>query len=148
MIKVRSSAAFTMIEMLVVVGLIGMIFAFVAPKIVRMLRQSDEQTIKFKFNGIKSALNEYKLEFGTYPSTKEGLKALVSNPRPNDDRFKRYYDAKGGFLKEADIADKQEVEFTYHCPPEKFKGKYRYFEIIYLGPSQSEDDPERLDDGV
>lgn len=140
----RLSPAFTMIELLVVVALIGVIFAFVAPRIARYIGKAGQAEIKFKFAGVKEALQEYRLEFGAYPSTKEGLRALVQNPRPNDDRYRSWKP----FLKEDAIADKAGNEFEYHCPPERFKGKYSQFELIYLGPTQSEDDPDRLDDGI
>ena len=140
----RLSKAFTMLEILVVVALIGVIMAFVAPRIMKYMNQAGKAEIKFKCAGIKEGLNEYRLEFGMFPTTREGLRALVENPRPNDDRFKRSAD-KWPFVKPDTITDKAGNEFTYHCPAEKFKNKYRYFEILYLGPTQSEDDPEFFD---
>jgi general secretion pathway protein G len=147
MIKARYSSGFTLIELIIVISLIGVIFAFIAPRITKYLGQSKQAEIKFKFAGIKEALTEYKMTFDVYPSNREGLRALVENPKPHDERYKRNAD-KWPFIKEESIMDKAGNEFEYHCPPEKFKGKYKYFELIYLGSTQSEDDPERMDDGV
>ena len=146
MITMKVKKAFTMIEMLIVIMLLGVVLAFVAPRIAKYIGQAGAADIKLRFAAVKEALNEYKMEIGVYPTTREGLKALVNNPRPNDDRYKRLAD-RWPFIKEDRIADKSGNEFEYHCPPEK-KGKHKYFELLYLGPTQSETDPDRLEDGI
>lgn len=145
--KMRNQQGFTLFEMVVVIGLILMIFSFVGPKIVKMMRDKESSEVKFKMLAIKDALNEYRMEFGAYPTEREGLRALVENPRPNDDRFK----AKNSIwpiLKEDAIVDNAGNEFVYHCPPEQYKNEYKQFEILYLGPTQSEDDPQSRHDGI
>jgi hypothetical protein len=87
------------------------------------------------------------MELGAFPNSREGLRALVENPRPNDDRYKRA-ESKWPFLKEENLVDQAGNEIVYNCPPEMFKGKYKTYELVYLGPTQSEDDPERLDAGA
>ncbi len=146
MIAMKSKNAFTMFEMMIVIMLLGVIMAFVGPRMVKYLGQAGKADIQLRFAAVKEALNEYKMVFGVYPATREGLKALVNNPRPNDDRYKREAD-RWPFVKENMIADKAGNEFEYRCPPEK-KGKYKYYELMYLGPTQSETDPERVDDGM
>lgn len=143
----RKKDGFTMLELIIVIALIGVIFAFIAPRMAKWLGRATEAEVKFKFGGIKEALLEYKQEFGVYPSSKEGLRALVENPRPNDERFKRAAN-RWPFLKEDSITDKSGNEFIYHCPPEKFKNKYKSFELIYLGATQTEGDPDSQDDGL
>jgi general secretion pathway protein G len=145
--KIRSNSGFSMMEMIVVIGLIGAILAYIGPKIAQYITKSEDAQIKLKMSGIKEALQEYRMEFGAYPTSREGLRALVENPRPNDERYKRAAN-KWPFLKEDQIADKAGNDFMYSCPPERFKGKYKQFEIVHLGPTQSEDDPERKDDGI
>ena len=147
MIAMRVKKAFTMVEMLIVIMLLGVVMAFVVPQITKYLGKAGKAKIELRFAEIKQALNEYKMEFGMFPTTKEGLQALVTNPRPNDDRFKRKAHL-WPIVAEDKIADDQGNPFEYRCPPEKNKGKFRYFEIIYLGPSQTENDPDRIDDGV
>ncbi len=139
--------AFTLIEMLMVVGLIVLVFGLLGPKIAGLLGKKDKAAMQFKMVAIQEALNEYRMEFGAYPSTREGLHALVENPRPNDPR----YQAAAGrwpFAKEDGITDQAGNEIIYHCPPEEFKNKYKTYELIYLGTTQAEDAPDRLDAGA
>jgi general secretion pathway protein G len=145
--KMRNQSGFMLTEILLYVGLLVMIFAFVGPKILGMMRKKSNTEISFKLIAIKEALNEYRMELGAYPSERDGLRALVENPRPNDDRFK----AKASIwpiLKEDAIFDDAGNEFVYHCPPQLFKNEYKYFEVLYLGPTQSEDDPQCKHDGI
>jgi type II secretion system protein G len=143
----RLRQAFTMLEMMAVVALLAVLMWFIFPRVTKWLGKSEEAKIKLQFANIKEALSEYRLMFGGYPTSKEGLRALIQNPRPNDDKFKREA-SKWPFLSEDNLVDAQSNEFVYHCPPEKFKNKYRYFELIWLGRTQSEDDPDRVDDGI
>jgi general secretion pathway protein G len=145
--KIGMRKAFTLFEMMIVLTLIGVIIAFVVPQITRYLRQAGQAEVKLKFNRIKQALLEYKQTFQVYPTTREGLHALITNPRPNVEAFKREAD-KWPFLDEKDITDKAGNEYVYHCPPERHKGQYRSFELIYLGPTQAEGDPEGYVDGI
>lgn len=148
--KIRNSQAFTMLEMIVVIMIIGIIMAFVGPKIVSYWRQADEFEAKLKIQNIKSALNDYRMEFGTLPTTREGLRALVENTRPSDERYRKAeregkfpFVAKG----EEGIVDKSGEPFIYNCPPERNKGKYRFFEIMWIGKQGTEEEPS-LTDGV
>lgn len=143
--NVRLSRAFTMIEMLVVIFIIGMIMALVVPRVAQYWRQATETQVKLKVANIQSALAAYRMEFGTYPSTREGLNALVENPRPNDEQYRRVEKAKkwpfvvGGT---DGIEDPKHVPFIYSCPPEKYKDKYREYEILWIG-SGTDDEPEK-----
>jgi general secretion pathway protein G len=146
MFKVRAKQAFTMFEMLAVIALIGVIMAFVLPRVQQWMGKSGEADIKFRMTEIKEALALYKMEFGVFPTTREGLRALISNPRPNVEHFKKNED-KWPFIREERIMDRAGNEFVYHCPPERFKNKYKHYEVLYLGPTQSPDDPDAKDDG-
>jgi len=147
MINIRSTKqAFTLFEILAVLMLVGVLAAFVLPRVTKYLRQAGQAEVKLKFATIKEGLSDYKFTFGVYPTSREGLRALVTNPRPNVEVFRRNAD-KWPIVKEKDITDKAGNELLYHCPPERYKDKYRYYEILYLGPTQSETDAEALDDG-
>lgn len=143
--KTRLNQAFTMIEMLVVIFIIGIIMALVVPNVAKYWRQAGETQVKLKVANIQAALAAYRMEFGTYPSSREGLMALVENPRPNDEQYKRAERAKkwpfvvGG---EDGIEDSKHVPFIYNCPSEKYRDKYREYEILWIG-SGTEDDPEK-----
>ncbi|MFA6262938.1 MAG: type II secretion system protein GspG [Candidatus Babeliales bacterium] len=145
--QMRVKEAFTLLEMMVVLALIGVIMAFALPRVTKYLRDTGKAEIKFKIERIKEALIDYRMTFDAYPTTREGLRALVTNPHPNVEAFKRNAD-KWPFVKEEEIADKTGNEFIYNCPPVKYKGTYRYLELIYLGPTQTEGDPDGYVDGI
>jgi general secretion pathway protein G len=147
--RIRGSQAFTMLEIMVVIFIIGVIMAAIGPNIAKWWRQAGETQVSLSMQNIKSALNDYRMEFGAFPSTKDSLRALITNPRPNEDRFRKAeregkfpFVAKG----EEGIVDSTGVEFIYHCPPERFKDKYRFYEILWVGKG-TEDDPSK-DDGA
>jgi general secretion pathway protein G len=77
----RREAGITLIEMLVVVTIIALFAAVVAP---RMLKQSDKARVtaaRFQINSFMTALGAYKLETGVFPATEMGLQALRQHPQ-------------------------------------------------------------------
>jgi general secretion pathway protein G len=147
MMKSRVKQAFTMFEMLMVIALIGVIMAFIFPRMQQWLGKTGKADITLKFAAIKEGLGLYKMEFGVFPSTKDGLQALLKNPHPNLEQFKRNED-KWPFIPNEDmIHDKAGNDFIYNCPPVRFKDRFHHYELMYLGPTQSEEDKERVIDG-
>lgn len=77
----RRQAGVTLIEMLVVVTIIALFAALVAP---RMLQKSDTARItatRAQINSFMTALGAYKLDTGLYPTTEQGLEALRAQPQ-------------------------------------------------------------------
>ena len=77
----RRQAGVTLIEMLVVVTIIALFAALVAP---RMLRRSDTARItaaRAQINSFMTALGAYKLDTGLFPTTEQGLQALRAKPQ-------------------------------------------------------------------
>jgi general secretion pathway protein G len=74
----KDQAGFTLIEIMVVVFILGLLVALVGPKIIG--RTDDARIVKAKadIKGIEEALHLFKLDCGFYPSTGQGLEALVS----------------------------------------------------------------------
>lgn len=71
---------FTLIEVMVVVVILGILAAVVVPKIMSRPEQARMVKAKQDILAIQSALDLYKLDSGFYPSTDQGLQALVSKP--------------------------------------------------------------------
>lgn len=71
---------FTLIEVMVVVVILGILAAVVVPKIMSRPEQARIVKAKQDILAIQSALDLYKLDNGFYPSTDQGLQALVSKP--------------------------------------------------------------------
>lgn len=73
-------SGFTLIEVMVVVVILGILAAVIVPKIMSRPEQARLVKVKQDLLAIQSALDLYKLDNGTYPSTDQGLEALVSKP--------------------------------------------------------------------
>src|ERR1700733_2221862 len=76
----RRTAGFTLIEVMVVVVILGILAAIIVPKIMSRPEQARIVKVKQDLLAIQSALDLYKLDNGTYPTTDQGLQALVSKP--------------------------------------------------------------------
>ncbi|MFA6534959.1 MAG: type II secretion system protein GspG [Candidatus Babeliales bacterium] len=140
--KIRSSKAFTMMEMMVVLLIIGFIAAMVIPQVTKYMQRAGESKMQLRMSTIKAALMSYRMDFGVYPSTREGLSALIENPRPNDETYRKFErEGRWPYIVEGEkgIADDNGNEFTYNNPPEKFKDKYRSYEIIWVGRGTEEE---------
>lgn len=75
-----AEAGFTLIEMLVVITIIGLIMALVAPRVLNYLGESKVKAAKIQIESFGSALDLYYLDAGHYPPSSEGLAALVQRP--------------------------------------------------------------------
>lgn len=73
-------AGFTLLELLVVLAILGLLAAIVAPQVLRYLGSSRSQTAGVQLRNVVSALELYQLDVGRYPSASEGLAALVTQP--------------------------------------------------------------------
>jgi len=74
------SAGFTLIELLVVLVILGLLASLVGPQIMKSLGDSKTKTAALQIEELSTALDLYRLEIGRYPTTKEGLNALVEAP--------------------------------------------------------------------
>jgi general secretion pathway protein G len=71
---------FTLVELLVVITIIGLIMGLVGPRVLNYLTESKAKAAKIQIESLSSALDLYFLDVGRYPSTSEGLTALVKRP--------------------------------------------------------------------
>jgi general secretion pathway protein G len=76
----RKTAGFTLIEVMVVVVILGILAALIVPKIMSRPEQARRVKVKQDILAIQSALDLYKLDNGMYPTTDQGLQALVTKP--------------------------------------------------------------------
>jgi len=78
--RLTSQAAFTLIEIMVVVFILGLLVTLVAPKIIGQTDKARVVKATADVKAIEQALNMFKLDNGFYPNTAEGLNALVQAP--------------------------------------------------------------------
>ena len=86
--------AFTLLEIMIVVVILGLLAALVVPNLIGQGEQAKQKLVCVQMKSLKNALDNFKVEEGRYPTTEEGLKALIKNPNP--EKYKNY--PKGGFL--------------------------------------------------
>ena len=73
----HGESGFTLVEILVVITIIGMIMALVGPRVLNYLGESKVKAARIQIQSFSSALDLFFLDAGRYPSTSEGLTALV-----------------------------------------------------------------------
>jgi len=107
---------FTLIEIMVVIVILALLAALVGPKIMGRTDDAKIQTTKTQIRNLESALKLYKLDSGVYPSTEQGLNALVSIPTVGviPKNFK-----EGGYLESKNVPkDGWGNDFLYVSPGE------------------------------
>ena len=79
-VKLEAAKGFTLIEIMVVMVILGLLVAIVAPNIMGRSDQARVTVAETQLSNIANALDLYRLDNGHYPSTQQGLEALVSKP--------------------------------------------------------------------
>lgn len=78
--RLRASAGFTLIEIMVVVFILGLLVTLVAPKIIGRTDEARRVKAMADIKGIEEAMHLFKLDNGFYPTTDQGIQALVTRP--------------------------------------------------------------------
>jgi len=83
--------AFSLLELLVVILILGLLAALVAPQVLEQGERAKRDLVCTQMKTIGEALKTFKLDNGMYPDTEEGLAALVTNP--DSDKYPNYLNA-------------------------------------------------------
>ncbi|MCM0612141.1 type II secretion system major pseudopilin GspG [Marinobacter sediminum] len=110
--KRNTSRGFTLIEIMVVMVILGLLVAIVAPNIMGRSDQAKVTIAETQLKNIQSALDLYRLDNSHYPSTQQGLEALVSKPSGSPEPKNWNPD---GYLKSVP-EDPWSAEFQYISP--------------------------------
>lgn len=78
--RVRSQAGYTLLELLVVMGILALLTAVATPQVMAHFGKAKNQSAQLQIENINTALEMYFMENGGYPSESAGLKALVEAP--------------------------------------------------------------------
>jgi len=72
---------FTLLELLVVLAILGLLYAIVGPQVIKYLGSSKSESASVQVKNIDAALKLLRLDAGRYPTNEEGLQALVTQPQ-------------------------------------------------------------------
>lgn len=92
----RKQNGFTLLEVMVVVVILGILASFVVPNLLGNKEKADQQKAVSDISALEQALDMYKLDNSVYPTTDQGLEALVSKPSGSPEP--RNY-RNGGYIK-------------------------------------------------
>jgi general secretion pathway protein G len=120
----RSShqSGFTLIEIMVVVVILGILAALIAPNVISRIDEAQVVKVKQDIRAVESALKLYRLDNFRYPETEQGLNALVTPPQDPDARW-----PAGGYLERLP-RDPWDQEYVYLYP-----GNQGEFDVYTLG---------------
>jgi len=117
-----AEAGFTLLELLVVLGILALLAAIGYPQVLRYLGAARTETAKAQISALATSLELYALDNGGFPSQQVGLKALVQAP-PGSKRW------RGPYLKRAEaLIDPWGTPYQYKVP-----GRAAPFELATLG---------------
>lgn len=115
------SAGFTLLELLVVMVIIGLLAGYVAPRYFSQVGKSEIKVTRAQIDALEKALDQYRLDTGHYPSTEQGLAALVSRPA-NEPKW------DGPYLRKSLPLDPWGNAYVYRIP-----GEHGEYDLLSYG---------------
>lgn len=116
-----AARGFTLLELLVVMVIIGLLAGFVAPRYFAQVGKSQVKVAKAQIDALDKALDQFRLDVGRYPTSEEGLQALVTAPS-NEPAW------SGPYLKKGVPADPWGRPYLYAQP-----GSHGDFDLLSYG---------------
>lgn len=117
---------FSLLELLVVILILGILAAFVAPNLIGKGEQAKRDLVCIQMSNIGQALKMFKLDNGLYPDTEEGIQALLSNP--DSEKYPNY----------------PHTPYMEHAPKDSWQNSFSYlknensFDLISFGADRKE----------
>jgi len=125
--RLGNNRGFTLIELMVVMVILGILAGLIVPRIMDRPEEARRTKAGVQIQSIEQALKLYKLDNGQYPTTEQGLQALVEPPATGN-LAKKW--RTGGYLEKGKVPkDPWENDFIYICP-----GLHGDFDLSSYGP--------------
>lgn len=122
-----SASGFTLLELLVVILIIGLLTGIVAPRFMSQIARSEATTARAQIDAFDKALQAYRIDVGRYPSSSEGLRALIE-PSGSDPRW------RGPYLKDNLPLDPWGRAYEYRAPSTRGKD----YDILSFGRDRAQ----------
>ncbi len=125
--RLRLPSGFTLLELLVVLVILGLLAGVIGPQVMKHVGTSKSKTATVQIEELATALEMYRLELGTYPTTAQGLAVLVQRPAGVDQW-------NGPYLRKPVIPkDPWGRDYRYRHP-----GEHGTFDIYTLGADNAD----------
>lgn len=128
-------AGFTLVELIMVVVIIGILASLVVPRIVGRKKEAMIVAAKAQISMFESALDLYYMDNDTYPTSEQGLQALIQEPSSSPVPEKWGGASATAYLKKDVPLDPWGNEYVYICPGERNTDGY---DILCYGPDREE----------
>lgn len=123
----KGQRGFTLIELMVVLVILGILAGLIVPRIMGRPEEARRSKARIQIESLETALKLYKLDNGSYPTTEQGLKALVEAPATG--KLAGNW-REGGYLEKGKVPkDPWNNEFVYVSP-----GSHGEYDLSSLGP--------------
>ena len=126
---ILNRSGFTLIEIMVVIIILGILVGLVVPRLMEKPEKARKVKAQMQIESISAALKEYKLDNGDYPTTEQGLEALVE--KPSIGKIPKKYPEKGYLSKIP--KDPWDNDYVYISP-----GEHGDFDLISYGSDGEE----------
>ncbi len=125
--RMRDNQGFTLIELMVVLVILGVLAGMIVPRIMDRPEEARRTKAGVDIGALEQALKLYKLDNGKYPTTDQGLQALIEAPSVG--RLAKKW-RKGGYLDKSSVPqDPWDMDFIYISP-----GLHGDFDLMSYGP--------------
>lgn len=125
----KKRRGFTLIEIMVVVVIIGLLSALVGPRLIGQSDEAKRKVAQTQISQLDQTLGLFQLDNGFYPTTAQGLAALVEKPTTPPDPVNY---RKKGYMKKVP-KDPWGRDYIYECP-----GKHGDYDILCYGSDGQE----------
>lgn len=121
----KKQTGFSLIEVMVVIAILGLLASLILPNVLGSADQANRQKARTDIIALENALAQYKLDNGTFPTTEQGLEALIEQPavEPLPRNYRR-----GGYIQRLP-ADPWQNEYMLLSP-----GEFSDIDIFSAGP--------------
>lgn len=123
----KQESGFTLLELLVVLGIIALLAGIVGPQVMKHMGASKTKAAKVQVEDLSASLDMYKLDVGKYPTTEQGLTALVEKPAAS----KRW---NGPYLRKSKVPQDPWVTDYHYASP----GQHGKFDLYSYGADGKE----------
>ncbi|WP_176754909.1 type II secretion system major pseudopilin GspG [Pseudidiomarina indica] len=123
--KMKRNHGFSLIEVMVVIAILGLLASLILPNVLGSADQANRQKARTDIVALENALAQYRLDNGTFPSTEQGLDALINEPtvEPRPRNYRR-----GGYIQRLP-QDPWGNDYLLLSP-----GEYGDFDVFSAGP--------------